>query len=477
MQTSDRGRLLQLAPLATSTAWLPEPDLAFAGGNTAKDPRVGIPLYGPKSLGTGRHKKEIHVGFIGTASSVDNAMRYMRACAAGVDGDAEHHPFPGMTSDSGFRTELRFDDKIVERITQTELRDLLEIRSARDGFERTVGLLGEKLKVLGRRDHPLDYVMLVLSPELYAKRKSVSYRENGQEQYRNLRRVFKAMAMAEKRATQILQETTTGLLQGGRKLDHASVIAWNLFSGMYFKVEGLPWGPVSLTPDSCHIGISFYRPSASNSTLRASVVQAFDENGDGLILRGQEFTWDERKDGRSPHLTEELAGELIQLVLKSYEAERGRAPQRVVVHKASRFDEAERKGFQQALRAVKYYDLVTIHPVSETRLLRAGTRPPLRGTSFTIGDHHYLYTTGYIPEIGRYPHGHVPSPLLITDHVGDTAPATLQQEILALTKMNWNSANIDGLMPITLRFSRLVGDILRELPPCQTPEPKYKYYM
>jgi len=32
-------------------------------------------------------------------------------------------------------------------------------------------------------------------------------------------------------------------------------------------------------------------------------------------------------------------------------------------------------------------------------------------------------------------------------------------------------------MPITLRFSRLVGDILRELPQDQDPEPKYKYYI
>ncbi len=32
-------------------------------------------------------------------------------------------------------------------------------------------------------------------------------------------------------------------------------------------------------------------------------------------------------------------------------------------------------------------------------------------------------------------------------------------------------------MPITLRFSRLVADILREVPESQMPQPKYKYYM
>ncbi|HYG09355.1 MAG TPA: hypothetical protein VD835_05235 [Pyrinomonadaceae bacterium] len=43
--------------------------------------------------------------------------------------------------------------------------------------------------------------------------------------------------------------------------------------------------------------------------------------------------------------------------------------------------------------------------------------------------------------------------------------------------MNWNSANFSGLMPITIRFSRLVGDILREIPIDKEPQPKYKYYM
>ena len=52
------------------------------------------------------------------------------------------------------------------------------------------------------------------------------------------------------------------------------------------------------------------------------------------------------------------------------------------------------------------------------------------------------------------------------------------RECMVLTKMNWNSANFSGLMPITLRFSHLVGDILREVPEGgKEPETKYKYYM
>lgn len=123
------------------------------------------------------------------------------------------------------------------------------------------------------------------------------------------------------------------------------------------------------------------------------------------------------------------------------------------------------------------YDLVSLSPTSDARLLRAGQYPPLRGTLFSVGAVSYLYTTGYLPALGKYPHGHVPSPLRVADHVGDTTPAELLREVMVLTKMNWNSANMAGLLPITLRFCRLVGDVLREVPADREPEPKYKFYL
>jgi hypothetical protein len=78
-----------------------------------------------------------------------------------------------------------------------------------------------------------------------------------------------------------------------------------------------------------------------------------------------------------------------------------------------------------------------------------------------------------IAEIGRY----VPAPLKLTEHVSDTATATVLNEILVLTKMNWNSAHFAGLLPITLKFATLVGEIMKEVPRTQDPQPQFKYYM
>ncbi len=483
MQKATTSKLapIELDPLRCRATWLDEPQLQFADGKRHCDPKTGIPLYGPRSFGTARHKREVHVGFIGTNEAVDHAQQFLAKCSDGVAGDTDHAPFPGCNAEQGFRFDLRTDPALTELLSRQEHTELLGIRNSRQRFERALGLLEEKMTLLTQRDHPLDYIVVVLPHDLYRKCRTTEYVEKGLGRVqRNLRRSFKAMAMRFKTATQLLRETTTGLASSPQKVDrdHESVIAWNLFTGMYFKVDGLPWGPTELPSASCYVGISFFRPFGERSTLRTSVVQAFDENGEGLVLRGHRFDWDENKQGRSPHLSEEMAGQLIDMVLEQYRKERKQTPQRLVVHKSSRYEPAERAGFEAALRGkVDRYDLLALHPMSEVRLVRAGRRPPLRGTTFFVGDVAYCYTSGYLPFLGRYPHGHVPSPLQVADRVGDTPIAQLLREIMVLTKMNWNSANMAGLWPITLRFSRLVGDILREVPENATPQAKYRYYM
>jgi len=111
---------LQLTRPRTSTEWVEEPNLVFADGMLNPDPKVGIPLYGPRSLDTGRHKREVHVGFIGTAESVENGRRFFAELAEGVDGNEEHPPFPGCKADLGFRCDLLMDSNAVALITRQE---------------------------------------------------------------------------------------------------------------------------------------------------------------------------------------------------------------------------------------------------------------------------------------------------------------------------------------------------------------------
>ena len=469
---------LELSYPRLSAQYFHEPKLLFAKDGEHSNPKVGIALYGPRSLGTTRHKQEVHIGFIGSGEGMAAARQFYDDLADGVDGDASHISFPGCRADRGFRCDLRMDDNLFESITRKDIIEVLDIKSQQKRFEHLLRVLENKLELLTQRDYPLDYIVFVPPHDLLKKCRVADYKVQKNAVHRDLRRAFKALAMQFHKPTQILQEVTIGLVDSRRQLDHRARLAWNLFTGLYFKVEGLPWAPVGLEPGTCFIGISFFRPLGSTNTLRSSVVQAFNHNGKGLVLRGPSFRWDSKQEGRSPHLSEDMANELLQMVLRRYRSERRQLPRRVVVHKSSRFEPEERSGFETALCSseVEQYDLVSLRISNDVRLMRAGQYPPLRGASFTAGDISYLYTTGYIPELGKYPHGHVPSPLQIADHIGDASEAQIKQEILLLTKMNFNSADYAGASPIDLRFSKLVGDILREIPEGQSPQPNFRYY-
>ena len=122
-------------------------------------------------------------------------------------------------------------------------------------------------------------------------------------------------------------------------------------------------------------------------------------------------------------------------------------------------------------------DLVTLEKRG-IQFFRYGSYPPLRGTWVKFDERDFLlYTRGYIPFLRTYPGMRVPQPLELLEHHGDTAPDELLTEIMALTKMNWNSADFACEEPMTLAFARKVGEILSELPPGATPQSEYRFYM
>ena len=457
-----------------------EPALVFACGRLHKSPKWGLTAFGPRSLDQhARHPDAIRLGFIGSGQSIGSARAWIESCQVGISGDGDYEDFPGFASDRGYYSSLVIDVTLSETITAREIREVAQPRLRRDRFDLAVGLLDQKLRLLAERDQPPDCVVLALPDDLLAHCKVVDFFDSGRGPvHRDFRRAVKSVAMKYRLPTQILLQRTSEATPKSRQIDHKSRCAWNFFTSLYFKAGGVPWSPHNLTPGTCHVGISFHRRAvADDHSYFTSTAQAFDDHGDGLVLRGQDFIWDTTKHGRSPHLTGELAAELIHSVLARYSSEMKQIPSRVVVHKSSLFWPEEREGFEEALSVVHAYDLLSLSPVSDIRLLRDGQYPVLRGTQFQIGTQQLFYTTGYIPSLNAYPHGHVPSPLMVFDHHGDTEIVRLLEEVLILTKMNWNTAAFAGLLPITLRFARVVGQIMTEIPGDRSPLPQFKFYV
>jgi len=462
--------------------WLEEPKLSFGDGQLHINPKIGIPLFGPKSLNTPRHKTQVHVGFVGEPEAIEKVKKFLLECSKGVlsvDVENGSLSFPGISMEQGYKFEIILSDTLIQKITITEKELLSKGSSTAKQFVATLDLIEEKVGILCEQDHPLDYIFIVLTEEMYNSIRVVETSDpmSGKGHVnRNFRRALKARLMKYNKPTQIIRDSTTGFSNDGRNLQDLATRAWNIITGMYFKVGGLPWGPIGLQPATCFVGISFFHPFGEPSYMRASIAQAFNEYGDGLVLRGQKFKWDDEL-GKSPHLPHSLGKQLVAEVISRYQLECKQKPRRVVIYKSSRFESDEREGFKNALAEVPEYDLVTVGTTGNFRLFRSGEYPPLRGTVMNVGNNYFLYTTGYVPELGKYPHGHVPAPLRIVDHYGDTSKNQLLYELLVLTKMNWNTANVDGAFPITIQFARLVGEILKEFPESETPNPKYIYYM
>jgi hypothetical protein len=298
--------------------------------------------------------------------------------------------------------------------------------------------------------------------------------EEGQKGFWNIHHALKAHAMRFAIPTQLVWENR---LRGlGLTQDPASM-AWNFFTALYYKAGNVPWLLQHVPPNSCYVGVSFYQESPlKDAATQTSLAQVFSSSGEGLVLKGRRAIMDKKRD-RKPHLDETGAEQLLKQAIKLYAQHHGSKPSRVVLHKSSRYWPEELTGFRKALGEIYQYDFLTLERL-DTRFMRLGKEPPLRGTVITLAPrHHVLFCVGYIPYLGAYPGFRIPNPLEIVEHHGESPTQLICQEILSLTKLNWNSCSFASSDPITLLFARTVGRILTELPTDVVPQTKYKFYM
>jgi hypothetical protein len=158
----------------------------------------------------------------------------------------------------------------------------------------------------------------------------------------------------------------------------------------------------------------------------------------------------------------------------------GHQPARIVLHKTSQFSPAEVAGFQGAAdeREIDFLELIWIQRRGAPHLFRTGQPPPLRGTSVQLDPNALLlYTRGSIPYFRTYPGMYVPQPLLLRPAGGGTDLQAAGADVMALSKMNWNNAQLDERDPLTLRTAHRVGAILRHVPPDAQIATRYAYYM
>ena len=104
---------------------------------------------------------------------------------------------------------------------------------------------------------------------------------------------------------------------------------------------------------------------------------------------------------------------------------------------------------------------------------------PLLGVLPTFRDERtgYLWTKGFIPRLQTYPGWEVPWPLYVDVCRGEADISVVLQDILALTKLNYNTCIYGDGIPVTLRFADAVGEILTVGPLEVVPPLAFKHYI
>jgi hypothetical protein len=456
---------------------------------------------------------------------IADAEQWVQACRrqlvnSGIE-PLQNPFFPGFNRDHPFQCELLFGDPWRQPVKNTDMDAALREPNFYERIRQIIRLYIEAIEILAGRDPKPNVILCCIPKEVIdlctvvtrqsgevkrrrvssAERKALKAVAQGQAflfpnmdptlsieddmgGHQNLRRGLKAQGMRFDIPTQLVWPRTLRL--GGQDLrtgesacQDIATRGWNLATALYHKAGGSPWRLADVSPNTCFVGVSFYRDAGgANPRIRTAMAQAFTSSGDGYVLRGTSFEWDESEQGRSPHLDENASADLMRDVLDLYKRQnRGSLPNRVVVHKTSRFWEDELAGFQNACDIVPEHDFVAFGSRG-LQFYRPGDYPPLRGTYVKLSDSDLLlYTVGYVPYLRTYPGARVPQPMEIVEHHGDSPWSVVLEEIMALTKMNWNTAAFACHEPITLAFSRKVGQILAELGPKMPMRPEYRFYM
>ncbi len=465
---------------------LAEPLLEFGTG-THICPRTGIEHMGVYDKRDELRRTELRVGVVGRGEGIDLLDEWLEKCRNGIERKKESklpnlfRGFGGINQNYGFLTRLIDSPQYTRTLKKSDITAIVKLASRTERVERAVELYYEQIRFLAE-NRSVDVIVCVMPNEMFDSVTASSDDDDNKEESElehNFRRTLKAKCMHLGTPLQLVREKTILITkQAGDQQDPATK-AWNFCTALYYKGNRtIPWRLVEDTakPRSCYIGVGFYK-SRDGETVSSSLAQVFDEFGHGIILRGTPVSID--KKNRHPYLTEEQAYELLRDALDEYDRALEHMPARIVIHKSSHFRDSERKGFRRALdeKGIRSKDFVAITD-TDIRLFGDKDYPPKRGTLLTISETEgVLYTRGTVDFYKTYPGMYVPNPLKITAYDQDSSLESLCNEILGLTKMNWNNTQMDGRLPITLECARKIGDIMKYVSSTEKPQVSYSFYM
>ena len=485
---------------------IPEPSLLFRHHQAIEDPRDGLGLFGPLDEGK---PFGIRWGAIGTPDGIQRLKNWVKLINSPIyDIVDPSQPIDARPPFLGFETIFRIPlpaKPVIElSIPADEIAGCVYLEEPYQRVYKTVDLFSSRIiKAINQEDAQVDIWLVVIPEEIlkYCRPKSVvepdlrirskakpsskmlqtlktqmSFLEEHQEDQiepyyfeLNFHNQLKARLLPVKALTQIVRETTIapwdfpdGRGKPARGMDKMQAsVAWNISTAVFYKCGGRPWKINGIRDGVCYIGLVFKQmPEHSGSGNACCAAQMFLDSGDGVVFRGNVGPWYNPVDG-DYHLDRKAAANLVGLAMDTYKANKGKMPSELFLHGRVEFNNDEWQGFKEAVEENTNLVGVKIRQSNDLKLFRKAKMAVLRGTAYVHSKRKaYLWSKGYIPRLQTYPGREVPNPLYIHAFRGDAGIEVILSDILALTKLNYNTCIFADGVPVTLRFADAVGEIL-----------------
>jgi hypothetical protein len=263
-------------------------------------------------------------------------------------------------------------------------------------------------------------------------------------------------------------------------------LAWTQSTTLYYKLGNLPWKLSDIRDGVCYLGLVFKKTNeVSDSKSVCSAAQMFLKDGDGSVFRGHVGPW-QGKNEKEFHLDEPASYEMLGMALDDYNDKWKKFPIELFIHGRAKFSDEEWTGFQRAVSERNAHTNLVGVVIKDTggfKLFRdvegeLSNYGVMRGMALHLNDKEaYLITRGFVPRLNTQPSLEVPNPLHVQITRGNADIDTVLKDVLALTKLNYNACLYGDGLPVTLRFSNIIGSILTATEIWQTEQRKFMYYI
>jgi hypothetical protein len=497
-----------------------EPRLEFAFGQGLEDPRDGLTLFGPYDTSV----YGVRAGVIGTKEGIRRFNRWVKSIQEPVGIDyAERYrpPFPGF--EAAFRIPWKAEPIIEVEIDPVEIARCLSLDDRHIRIFETVDVFAARLSEAKKSEEVTPDVWFVVIPDkvhqlctpesfvpvadrtvAQGKMKPSTARsyltqpslfsdfDEEAEPYfyePDFRRQLKGKLLWEGILTQIVKESTIAphdfpdaFGNPARNLQkRMAEVAWNLCSATYYKMGARPWKLSGIREGVCYIGLVYKRDEKNvDKSAACCAAQMFLDSGDGVVFKGRVGPWYTGKRGHY-HLSRNAAEALLSKALADYRKRRdNRDPIELFIHGRTTFNDEEWTGFEAAASKSTRVVGISIRHADDFRLYRRDhDLPVLRGLGLIRSEKTgFLATNGFVPRLQTYYGSEVPIPISVTVNRGEADIQTVMRDILALTKLNYNSCRHSDGLPVTLKFADAVGEILVSGPQkSQDPPLPFRHYI